>query len=44
MVFLKEFFEKLDFEKYQQTTIWKKKITQHAMCYACDKDIISSVV
>ena len=32
MVFLKEFFEKVDFEKNQQTTK-SRKITQHAKMY-----------
>ena len=30
MVFLKEFFEKVNFEKYQQMTKKSWKITQHA--------------
>ena len=33
---LKEFFEKIDFENNQQTTINREKITQHAELRAMD--------
>ena len=44
MVFLKEFFEKVDIEKHQQTTISMQKLPSVQIVYFQDKKVLHSVL